>query len=88
MVGKGARANLECAADTEDTVVGLLGGKTLDGLLDDLRLLGDQVIEPEKALATESLTNVPAGDIRRTGSGCDTLALIVIKDDSDESSRM
>lgn len=42
----GFGANLESAADTEDTVVGLLGGKTLDGLLDVLTLLGDQVVEP------------------------------------------
>lgn len=39
-------SNLECTADTEDTVVGLLRRKTLDGLLDVLRLLGNQVIEP------------------------------------------
>ena len=40
------RANLESTADTEDTVVGFLSGKTLDGLLDGLALLGDQVVEP------------------------------------------
>jgi hypothetical protein len=46
-VGYRAReSNLESTADTEDTVVGLLGRKTLDGLLDVLALLGDQVIEP------------------------------------------
>lgn len=71
---EGGRANLECAADTEDTVVGLLGGETLDSLLDDLGFLGDQVIEPGNASATGSWSNIPAGDIRRTGSGCDTPA--------------
>lgn len=39
-------SNLDGTADTEDTVVGLLGRQTLDGLLDGLALLGDQVIEP------------------------------------------
>lgn len=43
---KGGRSNLESTADAEDTVVGLLGGKTLDGLLDVLALLRNQVIEP------------------------------------------
>jgi hypothetical protein len=43
--GRG-QSNLESTADTEDTVIGLLGGKTLDGLLDILALLRDQVIEP------------------------------------------
>lgn len=43
--GRG-QSNLESTADTEDTVIGLLGGKTLDGLLDVLALLRDQVIEP------------------------------------------
>ena len=52
-VGYGGRdrANLEGAADAEDTVVSLLGGKTLDGLLDVLALLGDQVIEPSWAVS-------------------------------------
>lgn len=40
------RANLECAADAEDAVVGLLGGQALDGFLDSLALLGNQVIIP------------------------------------------
>lgn len=35
---------LEGPADTEDAVVGLLGGETLDGSLDGVVLLGDQVI--------------------------------------------
>lgn len=39
--------NLERSAETEDTVVGLLGGQTLDGSLDGFALLGDQVIESE-----------------------------------------
>lgn len=76
---EGGRANLECAADAEDTVVGLLGGKALDGLLDGLGLLGDEVVEPGKGLATGSWMNAPAGDIRRTESGCDTAALTTIK---------
>ena len=38
--------DLECSADAEDTVVGLLGRETLKGLLDDVVLLGDQVISP------------------------------------------
>ena len=38
--------DLECSADAEDTVVGLLGRETLEGLLDDVVLLGDQVISP------------------------------------------
>lgn len=37
---------LEGPAQTEDAVVGLLGRKTLDGLLDDVVFLGDQVIGP------------------------------------------
>lgn len=36
--------NLERSAETEDTVVGLLGRKTLDGGLDSVALFGDQVI--------------------------------------------
>lgn len=40
------KTNLESSADTEDTVVGLLGGKTLDGSLDGVVLFGDQVVEP------------------------------------------
>lgn len=39
-------ANLESTADTEDTVIGLLGGETLDSPLDGLALLGDQVVGP------------------------------------------
>jgi hypothetical protein len=35
---------LEGPADTEDAVVGLLGGETLDGSLNGVVLLGDQVI--------------------------------------------
>lgn len=66
-MGKGFRANLECAADAEDTVVGLLGGKALDGLLDSLALLGDEVVEPGKRLATGSWTSVSAGDIQGPG---------------------
>lgn len=82
MIGAGGQANLECAADAEDTVVGLLGGKALDGLLDGLALLGDEVVEPGKGLAIGLWTNVPAGDIRRTGNGCDTAALTTIKGDN------
>lgn len=37
--------NLESSADTEDTVVGLLRGKTLESSLDGHVLLGDKVIE-------------------------------------------
>jgi hypothetical protein len=37
---------LESAADTEHTVVGLLGWKTLESLGDNFVLLGDQVIGP------------------------------------------
>ncbi len=36
--------NLERSADTEDTVVGLLSRKTLDGGLDDVIFFGDQVV--------------------------------------------
>ena len=38
--------NLESPADTEDTVISLLRGKALDGSLNNLALLGDQVISP------------------------------------------
>lgn len=41
------KINLESSADTEDAVVGLLGGKTLDGSLDGVVLFGDQVVEPD-----------------------------------------
>lgn len=40
------KTNLESPADTEDTVISLLRGKALDGSLDNLALLGDQVISP------------------------------------------
>ena len=40
------RTDLECSADAEDTVVGLLGRETLEGLLNDVVLLGDQVVSP------------------------------------------
>lgn len=40
------RSNLDSTAETEDTVVGLLGRQTLDRLLDGLGLLGDQIIDP------------------------------------------
>lgn len=40
-----AMTNLESSADTEDTVVGLLRGKTLESSLNGQVLLGDQVIE-------------------------------------------
>jgi hypothetical protein len=66
-IGEGGRANLECAADAEDTVVGLLGGKALDGLLHGLALLGDEVVEPGKGLATGLWTSVSAGDIQGPG---------------------
>lgn len=36
---------LEGSADTEDAVVGILSGETLQGLLDDVVLLGDQVVK-------------------------------------------
>jgi len=51
--GRGSGTNLECAANAEDTVVGLLGRQTLDGLLDNLALLGDEIVEPRGELATE-----------------------------------
>lgn len=38
------RTDLESPADTEDAVVGLLGGKTPDSGLDSVILLGEQVI--------------------------------------------
>lgn len=41
--------NLERSADTEDTVVGLLSRKTLDGCLDDVVLFGDEVVEPDSS---------------------------------------
>lgn len=44
--GSSAGTNLEGSADTEDTVVGLLSGETLDSGLDDVVLFGDQVVEP------------------------------------------
>ena len=47
----GAWSNLEGTADAEDTVIGLLGRKTLDGLLDVLALLGNEVVEPIGRLA-------------------------------------
>jgi hypothetical protein len=53
-LGRGL-SNLECTADTEDAVVGLLSRKTLDGLLDVLALLGDQVIEPIGLLVCGSI---------------------------------
>lgn len=53
------RANLECAANAEDAVVGLLGRQALDGLLNSLALLGNQVVEPRKRLATERRTKGP-----------------------------
>lgn len=37
---------LEGAAQTEDTVVGLLGAEALEGGVDDVVLLGEQVISP------------------------------------------
>lgn len=40
----GGSTNLEGPADTEDTVVGLLGRQTLERLLDGLGLFGDQVV--------------------------------------------
>jgi hypothetical protein len=40
--------HLESSADTEDAVVGLLGRKTLNGRLNNVTLLGNQVIESEK----------------------------------------
>lgn len=43
-VGRGS--NLESSADTENAVVGFLGRKTLDGDLNGLGLLGNQVIGP------------------------------------------
>lgn len=42
--GGSRKTNLEGSAETEDTIVGLLGRETLDGSLDDVVLLGDQVI--------------------------------------------
>jgi hypothetical protein len=53
--GRAGRSNLDSTAKTEDTVVGLLGRQTLDSLLDGLRLLGDQIIEP---IATRLVTVV------------------------------
>jgi hypothetical protein len=47
LIIRGFSTNLECSAETEDTVVGLLGRKTLDSGLDDIALLGDQVIVSE-----------------------------------------
>ena len=40
---------MERSADTEDTVVGLLSRKTLDGGLDDVVLSGDEVVEPDSS---------------------------------------
>lgn len=39
--------HLESAAETEDTVIGLLGRKTLDGLLYKLALLRNEVVGPK-----------------------------------------
>lgn len=76
---EGGRTDLECAADAEDAVVGLLGRQTLDSLLDGLALLGDQVIEPRKGSATGWQTKGPAGDIRRTKAGkCNTAAMAAV----------
>lgn len=48
--GRG-QSNLECTADTEDTVIGRLRRKALDGLLDILALLGDQIVESSWAVS-------------------------------------
>lgn len=37
---------LESSAQTEDTVIGLLGSETLEGVLDGVVLLGEQIIGP------------------------------------------
>lgn len=50
VVGSGS-SYLHGAAQTEDAVVCLLGSEALEGLLDDIVLLGDQVIGPAKQLA-------------------------------------
>lgn len=62
--------NLDGTADTEDTVVGLLGRQTLDGLLDSLALLGDQVIEPmANGLVTVVGRKWSKGEIRSDRGG-------------------
>lgn len=40
------KTNLECSTETKDTVIGLPGGQTLDGLLDHVAFFGDQIIGP------------------------------------------
>lgn len=49
VVGSGS-SYLHGAAQAEDAVVCLLGSEALEGLLDDVVLLGDQVIGPAKQL--------------------------------------
>jgi hypothetical protein len=51
---------LECAAETEDTVVGLLRREALEGCEDSLGLFGDQIIGSVQTyeLATTHLLNI------------------------------
>jgi hypothetical protein len=57
-VGNGA---LESSADAEDAVVGFLGRKTLNGSLNNVGLLGNQVIESQSEFPVAGSVGVPLG---------------------------
>jgi hypothetical protein len=57
----GVQAYLECAAQTEDTVVGVLGTEALEGVLDDVVLLGQEVVGAQTELPVAGGVAVPVG---------------------------
>lgn len=67
-IGVFGRANLECSADTEDAVVGLLGRKTLQSSLNNVALLGDQVVGPTPGQFMVPLEANAKDDLSRAGS--------------------
>jgi hypothetical protein len=59
--GAAVQAYLEGAAQAENTVVGLLGSETLEGVLDDVVLLGQEVVGAQTELPVASGVAVPVG---------------------------
>ena len=53
--------NLERSADTENTVVGLLSRKTLDGGLNDVVLFGEEVVEPDSSQRCSVYSDAKSG---------------------------
>lgn len=67
IVAEELETNLERSADTEDTVVGLLSRKTLDGGLDDVVLFGDEVVEPNSSQRCSLYSDMVCCKVRTSG---------------------